>query len=45
MLGKILMTGILMISYKGTGHGIPIFNEDPTLQTTMVDWFADMTNP
>lgn len=28
-----------LISYKGNGHGIPLFKQDPTLQSTMVKWF------
>ncbi|PCJ46438.1 MAG: hypothetical protein COA74_13720 [Gammaproteobacteria bacterium] len=33
-----------MISYKGTGHGRPLFKEDHTLQTVMVEWFAEKAN-
>jgi dienelactone hydrolase len=25
--------------YKGDGHGLPLFNQDPHLAGTMVDWF------
>ena len=28
-----------LISYKGSGHGIPLFKQDRTLQNTMVEWF------
>jgi alpha-beta hydrolase superfamily lysophospholipase len=28
-----------LVSYKGSGHGIPLFKQDRTLQSTMVEWF------
>jgi len=28
-----------MLLYKGDGHGIPLFKQDPKLQESMVEWF------
>jgi len=28
-----------LLSYKGNGHGIPLFKQDPGLQDMMVEWF------
>jgi dienelactone hydrolase len=30
--------------YKGNGHGLPLFNQDPHLAGTMVDWFLIHSN-
>ena len=28
-----------LLSYKGRGHGLPLFKQDPKLEGVMVDWF------
>ena len=28
-----------LLSYKGNGHGIPLFKQDPYLESKMADWF------
>ncbi|WP_444995139.1 alpha/beta hydrolase [Aliikangiella sp. IMCC44359] len=28
-----------LLSYKGSGHGVPLFKQDPQLKNTMVAWF------
>lgn len=28
-----------LISYKGRGHGVPLFKQDPDLEKVMVNWF------
>lgn len=33
-----------MVSYKGTGHGHPLFEHDPTLKSQMIKWFERFTN-
>jgi dienelactone hydrolase len=32
--------GTRMISYKGEGHGSPLFEQDPTLASTIAGWYA-----
>lgn len=28
-----------LLLYKGSGHGLPLFKQDPNLENAMVDWF------
>lgn len=34
-----------LIIYKGTAHGTPLFDQDPTLVTTMTDWLVARLTP